>query len=149
RARKSLMNENRGTISMSRGRPVAAIFWGGLLAGVFDITQAFVDLVLLGVRPFRILQHIAGGILGKHSFEMGWTSAMLGLLLHFTIAFTAATVYFLASARFACSSTMPLSADSLMANLYFSLCISQFCLFRQWGQLTSMLRPMLLARWAT
>jgi len=93
------MNENRGSISMSRGSPVAAIFWGGLLAGVFDITQAFVGFGLLGARPFRILQHIAGGILGKHSFEMGWPSAMLGLLLHFTIAFSAATVYFLASRK--------------------------------------------------
>ena len=29
--------------------------------------------------------------------EMGWTSALLGLIFHFTIAFTAAAVYYLAS----------------------------------------------------
>ena len=29
--------------------------------------------------------------------EMGWTSAALGLIFHFTIAFTAAAVYYLAS----------------------------------------------------
>ena len=29
--------------------------------------------------------------------QMGWTSAALGLLFHFTIAFTAAVVYYLAS----------------------------------------------------
>jgi uncharacterized membrane protein YagU involved in acid resistance len=29
--------------------------------------------------------------------EMGWTSAALGLVIHFAIAFTAATVYYLAS----------------------------------------------------
>lgn len=81
----------------SRPRPVTAIFWGGLLAGLFDITQAFVGFGLLGAKPFRILQHIAGGVLGTHSSEMGWTSALLGLVLHFTIAFTAATVYYLAS----------------------------------------------------
>lgn len=77
--------------------PLAAIFWGGLLAGVFDISQAFIGFGLLGARPFRILQHIAGGIWGAHSMEMGWTSATLGLVIHFGIAFTAATVYCLAS----------------------------------------------------
>ena len=81
----------------AQSRPLAAIFWGGLLAGVFDISQAFIGFGLLGARPFRILQHIAGGIWGSHSMEMGWTSATLGLVIHFGIAFTAATVYYLAS----------------------------------------------------
>jgi hypothetical protein len=74
-----------------------AIFWGGLCAGVFDITQAFVGFGLLGAKPYRILQHIAGGIFGSRSMQMGWKSAGLGLIFHFTIAFTAATVYYLAS----------------------------------------------------
>ncbi|HEV2194956.1 MAG TPA: hypothetical protein VGR55_05215 [Candidatus Acidoferrum sp.] len=78
-------------------RPLAAIFWGGLLAGIFDITQAFVGFGFLGAKPFRILQHIAGGVFGARSMQMGWTSAGLGLVFHFTIAFGAAAVYFLAS----------------------------------------------------
>lgn len=81
----------------ARQRPLAAIFWGGLFAGVFDITQAFVGFGLLGAKPFRILQHIAGGVFGARSMEMGWTSALLGLAFHFTIAFTAAGIYYLAS----------------------------------------------------
>jgi hypothetical protein len=80
-------------------RPFAAILWGGLLAGVFDLTQAFIAFGLLGAKPYRILQHIAGGILGAHSYQMGWTSALLGLGLHFTIAFTTATFYYLASRK--------------------------------------------------
>jgi uncharacterized membrane protein YagU involved in acid resistance len=86
-----------GPAATGAPRPFAAIFWGGLLAGVFDITQAFIGFGLLGAKPFRILQHIAGGIFGAHSMEMGWTSAALGLAIHFGIAFTAATVYYLAS----------------------------------------------------
>lgn len=78
-------------------RPLAAIFWGGLLAGVFDITQAFIGFGLMGAKPFRILQHIAGGVFGARSMQMGWTSALLGLIFHFTIAYTAAAVYYLAS----------------------------------------------------
>src|SRR5215472_2523404 len=85
------------SVADSGPRPFAAIFWGGLLAGIFDITQAFIGFGLLGAKPFRILQHIAGGVFGARSMQMGWTSALLGLIFHFTIAFTAAAVYYLAS----------------------------------------------------
>lgn len=81
----------------SPSRPFLAIFWGGLLAGIFDITQAFIGFGFLGAKPFRIFQHIAGGVFGARSMQMGWTSAALGLVFHFTIAFTAAAVYYLAS----------------------------------------------------
>ena len=84
--------------TLTRG-PIAAIFWGGLLAGIFDITQAFIGFGLRGSTPYRILQGIARGIFGTHSREMGWTSAAIGLLCHFTVAFTAATVYYVASRK--------------------------------------------------
>ena len=77
----------------------SAIFWGGLLAGIFDITQAFIAFALRGATPYGILQGIARGIFGAHSREMGWTSVVVGLLCHFTIAFTAAAVYYLASRK--------------------------------------------------
>lgn len=82
-----------------RPRPVAAIFWGGLLAGALDLTQAFFGFGLLGATPYGILQHIAGGIFGARSRQMGSMSAVIGFLLHFTIAFTAATTYYLASRK--------------------------------------------------
>lgn len=85
------------TATGSLARPLAAIFGGGLLAGIFDIAQAFIGFGLLGASPFRILQHIAGGVFGARSMQMGWTSAALGLVFHFTIAFTAAAIYYLAS----------------------------------------------------
>lgn len=81
-------------------RPFAAILVGGLLAGIGDITQAFVFFGFLGATPYRILQGIAGGIFGARTQQMGWESAALGLLLHFTIAVTAAAVYWLASRKF-------------------------------------------------
>jgi hypothetical protein len=80
-------------------RPLLAIVYGGLLAGIFDISQAFIGFGLLGAKPFKILQGIAGGILGPRTFEIGWTSAALGLACHFTIATTAAAIYFLASRK--------------------------------------------------
>ncbi len=84
-------------IAVSLPRPCVAIFWGGLFAGVFDIIQAFIGFGLLGAKPYQILQHIAGGIFGARSYETGLRSAALGIVLHFTIAFTAATLYYLAS----------------------------------------------------
>jgi hypothetical protein len=80
-------------------RPFAAILLGGLLAGIGDITQAFVAFSFYGATPYRILQRIAGGIFGARSSQMGWRSAALGLILHFTIACTAAAVYWLASRK--------------------------------------------------
>lgn len=45
----------------------------------------------------RLLQNIASGLLGRVAFTQGWLSAILGLLLHYFIATTAATIYILAS----------------------------------------------------
>ena len=75
-----------------------AIFWGGLMCGVFDITQAFVAYgIQFRVPPVRILQSVASGVLGPRAFQGGAKSAALGAVLHFVIAFGAATVYWVAS----------------------------------------------------
>jgi hypothetical protein len=76
-----------------------AILWGGLIAGTLDITDALVFFGLRGARPVRILQSIASGVLGRASFEGGSNTAILGLALHFLIAFGAATVYYAASRK--------------------------------------------------
>jgi hypothetical protein len=106
-------------ISTLRPRPFAAIFWGGLLAGVFDITQAFVGFGLLGAKPFRILQHIAGGIFGARAMQMGWTSAALGFVFHFTIAFTAAIVYYVASRKIRMLVEHPIVCGLLYGEMVF------------------------------
>ena len=46
-----------------------AILWGGLLAGVGDITFAFV--VWRGIGPVRVLQSVASGLLGAAAREGG------------------------------------------------------------------------------
>lgn len=86
-------------IRASTPSPFAAIFWGGLLAGAFDLTQAFVAFGFLRATPYGILQHIAAGILGTRSYRMGWIAAGLGFTIHFTIASTAAAVYYASSRR--------------------------------------------------
>ncbi|PYK75012.1 MAG: hypothetical protein DME42_03510 [Verrucomicrobia bacterium] len=103
---------------LSKG-PFAAIFWGGLLAGIFDLTQAFIGFSLMGSTPFRILQSIARGIFGPHSREMGWTSATVGFICHFTVAFGAATVYYIASRKLRVLVERPVLSGLIYGELVF------------------------------
>ena len=78
-------------------RRAIVIAW--LLCGVLDITSAIV-ISLSGSGPFRMLQGIAGAILGPATFRGGAATAALGLAMHFGVAFMAASVFYLLSRRF-------------------------------------------------
>ena len=78
-------------------RPYAAILVGGLIVGVLDLTYAIV--VYSPHKPMLIPQFIASGILGSKAFAGGAQTAAFGVILHFIIALSAATVYYLASRR--------------------------------------------------
>jgi uncharacterized membrane protein YagU involved in acid resistance len=73
----------------------------GLLAGALDIVAAIAFWGLRGVSATRILQSVASGLLGRDAFSGGASTAVLGLSLHFSIATTAAAVYYLFSRRLA------------------------------------------------
>ncbi len=82
---------------MKRSRALPTIVSAGLIAGILDITSAFVIAELNGTGSIRMLQRIASGLLGPRSFEGGVATAGLGLVIHFLIAFTAASVFYAAS----------------------------------------------------
>jgi hypothetical protein len=88
-----------------------------LLVGILDISDAFIFYALRGVSPVRILQGIAFGVLGRASFSMGNRSALLGLVFHFFIAFSATTVYLLASRR------LPLSRHPWISGALFGIAL--------------------------
>jgi hypothetical protein len=94
------MNTAAATFSIAQ-KPNAArgILWGGLVAGVLDITAAFVVYGLMGVKPVPLLQGIASGLLGSLAFSGGLATALLGLLCHLFIAFSAAAAYFVLSRK--------------------------------------------------
>jgi hypothetical protein len=77
---------------MRRGALVLA---GGLVAGALDITYACLFWWLkAGSPPRRIFQSVAAGALGREAAVAGgWTTAMLGLGLHFFIAVSMAVTY--------------------------------------------------------
>ena len=84
---------------MKRSRALPTIALAGLIAGILDITSAFVIAGVKGTGSIRMLQGIASGLLGQRSFEGGMATAGLGLAIHFLIAFTAAAVFYAASRK--------------------------------------------------
>lgn len=84
----------------NRSGRVQAIVAGGLAAAVLDAMDALVAYKLAyGMSPLVIYQFVASGLLGKAAYGGGATAALLGLGVHFLVAFTAATVFVLASER--------------------------------------------------
>ena len=77
----------------TRSGAVLAIGAGGLLAGTLDLTQA---CILFG---WDIPKVIAAGLLGPKAVHGGISVYILGVLLHFFIACSAAGIYYAASHR--------------------------------------------------
>ncbi len=75
------------------------ILWIGLAAGTLDITENIVFNAFRGITPWRIFQYIASGLLGRHSFQMGWTSVGLGVVIHFAIALAWTAIFYVAATK--------------------------------------------------
>jgi hypothetical protein len=97
---RNIMSAEATTFAASNPKANRAILWGGLLAGIMDISAAFLTTYLrAGRSPIFVLQSVASGLLGTDSYKRGLSAAALGLVIHFTIAFVACTVYYLASRK--------------------------------------------------
>jgi len=77
--------------SLRQGNALLAIGMGGLIAGALDLAQR---CILFGAK---IPLAIAAGLLGPLAFHGGNATYALGVLLHFFLAFSAATIYYAAS----------------------------------------------------
>lgn len=85
---------------LDRPRALDTILYGGLTVGILDGLYAVISANLRnGVSPVRVFQYIASGLLGRASFNGGLATAVLGILLHFLIAFTVAAVFYYASLK--------------------------------------------------
>jgi hypothetical protein len=80
-------------------RAFNAILYGGLAVGVLDGLAAVIITILRGGSPARMFQAIASGLIGRASFEGEWTTVLLGVSLHFLIAFIWAAIYYGASLK--------------------------------------------------
>ena len=76
------------------------IFIAGVVVGIVDILAAFaVRYAFTRASPLRVLQGIASGAMGPAAFSGGTSTAVVGMLLHFVIAFVVAAVYYAVSRR--------------------------------------------------
>ena len=71
------------------------IVLGGLAVGVLDAAAASLTALLRGGSPARVWQYVASSLLGNESFDRGTTSILIGLLIHFGVAFGVATSFYL------------------------------------------------------
>jgi len=77
---------------------LAALVGGGLVVGTFDITYAVLFWFFRGVKPIRVFQSVASGVLGPTAARGGGIrTALLGAFLHYFIAFSIVVVYWLAA----------------------------------------------------
>jgi hypothetical protein len=76
--------------SLSLLKPILA---GGLIAGSLDLIAAFM------ISGWGVPRAIAAGLLGRHALQGGAGTWVLGVFLHYVIAFSAATIYCLASLK--------------------------------------------------
>jgi hypothetical protein len=94
------MDGSPSAVPAEKSRAFPAIAWATLIAGVLDISSAFLLGYPKGVGPTRVLQGVAAGLVGRESaINGGLATAGLGLAIHFFIAFVVASVFYLASRK--------------------------------------------------
>jgi len=85
----------------TRNSLLRQIALGGLIVGTADaiIYHLLVTSVLGGVPLTAVYQYIASGALGESAYAGGIATALLGVLIHFFIAFVIAGVFILSATR--------------------------------------------------
>ena len=87
------MTGDSATGPLKKSNARLAIGVGGLIAGSLDLAQA---MILFGTRVPLV---IAAGLLGRQAVHGGAGTYVLGVLLHYFIACSAAGIYYGASRR--------------------------------------------------
>jgi hypothetical protein len=100
--------------ALRKRNALLAIAVGGGIAGTIDLLQA---CILFG---WDIPLAIAGGLLGQGAFTGGAGTYILGLILHFFIACSAAAVYYGASRKLVFMTEHP-----LVCGLFFGAAVEE------------------------
>ena len=108
------MIENSAPRPLGKKNALLAIAVGGGIAGALDLLQAS---ILFG---WKIPLVIAAGLLGRQAFQGGAGTYVLGVLLHFFIACSAAAVYYAASRRLSFMLKYP-----LVCGLFFGAAVEE------------------------
>jgi hypothetical protein len=112
------MIENSAPGTSGKNSALLAIAVGGGIAGTVDLLQA---CILFG---WDIPLVIAGGLLGREAFHGGMGTYVLGVILHFFIACSAAAVYYAASRKLRFMTEYP-----LVCGLFFGTAVEDVMRF--------------------
>ncbi len=81
------MGTATSSVPVARANLLRPILVGGALAGTFDLIAAFITFGL------GVPRAIAGGLLGREAFHGGAGTWVLGVVLQYFIALSAAAIY--------------------------------------------------------
>jgi len=106
------MSHGTFAIDTQPGHLVRPILIGGAIAGALDLTSAFITF------GWGVPRNVAAGLLGASAVSGGTFTWILGVLLHFTIAIGAATIYCLVSRK------LPFLGDHwLVCGMFFGIAV--------------------------
>ena len=80
-------------LGVAKPKLLLPILIGGFVAGVFDLITAFITF------GWGVPRAIASGLLGARALQGGIGTWILGVVLHFVIAFGAASIYCLSTGK--------------------------------------------------
>ena len=87
----------RGSSSLVRSITIAGL----VIAIANGLDQTIFAVLTQHVTPVIVFQYFASALLGLAAFAGGYTTALLGLLIHVVVAFVVAGVFILAADRIA------------------------------------------------
>lgn len=103
------------------GQPKAfdTILFGGLAIGILDFIDASIFFPLYyGITFQQVWWGPASGIVGRDATKAGgWNTALLGILMHFLVAFCVASVYYLLSKKLRLMIRRPIVAGLIFGSL--------------------------------
>jgi hypothetical protein len=88
-----------------------AVLLGTLTVGTLDALDAVIFFYLLrGTTPVQIFQGIASGLVGRAAFSGGFRTTLLGVAIHYFIAFAVVLTFLVVSRRVSTLRRWPLAA---------------------------------------
>lgn len=91
--------DSRDSPSVIRN-PLSRLIRAGLLTGVIDgLFSSVLSVVFYDSTVTRLFQNVASTLLGPESFEGGTRTALIGVLMHFGVAFFWSAVFLLLAMR--------------------------------------------------
>jgi uncharacterized membrane protein YagU involved in acid resistance len=96
-----------------------AILTGGAIGGTLDILFAISFAVYSGGTAQQLLQTVASGLLGKAAYDGGPSTAALGFILHFLMAFLLAALFVYATRRSQFVTRNPVFAGAVFGIIVF------------------------------